>query len=115
VEVKSKVRDESERPGFEAEEASSSPSHEPDSAAKGSDTEAEAEFEVEHVLARSLKQYYLDGDDDEDYDDGDDDYMYLVRWKGFGPEEDTWEPASGLGNADGALSDYSRHCESVWC
>jgi hypothetical protein len=31
---------------------------------------------------------------------------YLVRWEGCGPEDDTWEEASNLGNAKGAVWDY---------
>ena len=31
---------------------------------------------------------------------------YLVRWKGFGPLHDSWEPEGSFGNAREALQDY---------
>ena len=34
-----------------------------------------------------------------------DDRMYLIRWKGWGPEHDTWEPVSNI-HTDEAIQDY---------
>ena len=31
---------------------------------------------------------------------------YLVRWKGYSPFDDTWEPATGLENAKEAISKF---------
>jgi hypothetical protein len=29
-----------------------------------------------------------------------------VRWEGYGLEDDSWEPLSGLGKARGAIRDF---------
>lgn len=34
--------------------------------------------------------------------------QYLVSWKGYGPEEDSWEPASHLKNAPQIVKDFHR-------
>ncbi len=34
---------------------------------------------------------------------------YLVRWEGYGPEHDTWEPESHLANAPEVLAAYWRY------
>ena len=31
---------------------------------------------------------------------------YLVRWKGYGEHEDTWEPASHLEHAQGSIRQW---------
>ena len=33
---------------------------------------------------------------------------FLVRWKGYGPTEDSWETENDLENAKEALKDYKR-------
>jgi hypothetical protein len=33
-------------------------------------------------------------------------YQYLIRWKGYGSNNDTWEPASNLSNTEEILEEY---------
>ena len=34
--------------------------------------------------------------------------QYLIRWKGYSAEHDTWEPETNLVNAKEALKEYKR-------
>jgi hypothetical protein len=54
--------------------------------------EYEEEYEVDQVL---------------DYDHEKD--RYLVSWKGYGPEDNQWEPATHLRNAPDKTADYGQH------
>jgi len=37
-------------------------------------------------------------------------FQYLVVWKGYPPEENTWEPRSSLRTAADALAEF-EHCQ----
>jgi hypothetical protein len=39
--------------------------------------------------------------------------QYLVHWKGYGNEDDTWLPQSSLGNAEELLSDYLKRSANL--
>lgn len=34
---------------------------------------------------------------------------YLIRWKGFGPDSDTWQPENSLTNCNKMLENYKQH------
>lgn len=57
------------------------------------------EYEVEAILDSRYRYRRLE---------------YKVRWKGYGPEDDTWEPAKNLGGAQRHVNDFhSRHPAAV--
>jgi hypothetical protein len=54
------------------------------------------EFEVDRILKRRLKTYGRGTR-----------VEYLVHWKGYPPEDDTWEPLENLGNASESIADFN--------
>ena len=58
--------------------------------------DGELEYEVEAILA-----HRQEGNSRE----------YLISWKGYTPDDDTWEPEHHLQNCPQLLKDYkSKHC-----
>jgi len=58
--------------------------------------EGEEEFEVDHIVRHKRnKKGQL---------------QFLIRWKNYGPEDDSWEPASNLKHSKETLQEYKgRH------
>ena len=61
------------------------------------------EFEVENILdSKRIKR----GRNNKLY--------YLVHWKGYSPEEDSWEPVEGLTNAQELIDKFhKRHLQAI--
>lgn len=68
---------------------------------------AEDVYAIEAIICCSL--YPLVGPT------GEEEYFYLVRWQGYGPEHDTWEPRSNLTNSSEAVKEYDvrSECQST--
>ena len=56
--------------------------------------EGEEEYEIEKVLNSRKTRNHIE---------------YLIRWKGYGPEEDMWVPEDDMGNAEEALADFYKN------
>lgn len=57
--------------------------------------DATGHYEVERILNHRRKSFRKK-----------DRTEYLIRWKGFGPEEDTWEPEANLSGCEEILREY---------
>jgi hypothetical protein len=57
------------------------------------EVEGHPEYEVEQVLDQRKRGRGI---------------QYLIKWKGYGHEENTWEPASNLSHAKELLDKFSR-------
>lgn len=79
-----------------AEDEDSNNDDEPDQDEDGSDSEV---FEVERILGICY------GDPKECDKRG---LHFKVRWKGYGPSEDSWEPIDGLGNCRERIGEFVK-------
>ena len=57
------------------------------------EVEGEEEFEVEQILDSRIYRRGL---------------QYLVRWEGFGEEDDSWEPAANVKNAGEKITEFHQ-------
>jgi len=60
--------------------------------------QGEMEYEVDKILSKRKRYGKVE---------------YLVQWKGYTAEEDTWEKEGNLGNAQEAIRDYEREYEKT--
>lgn len=61
--------------------------------------DGELEYEVEKILSSRRYRRKL---------------QFLVRWKGYGPQDDSWEPASNLANSPELIKEYyDAHPQAV--
>ena len=60
--------------------------------------QGEMEYEVEKILSKRKRYGKVE---------------YLVRWRGYTAEEDTWKKEENLGNAQEAVEDYEKEYEKT--
>ncbi|SOV04618.1 uncharacterized protein UDID_17154 [Ustilago sp. UG-2017a] len=58
------------------------------------EVESDLEYEVEQIINSKVDHRYRDP------------LFYLVRWVGYGPDHNSWEPASNLTHASDLLADF---------
>ncbi|KAJ1579230.1 hypothetical protein NDA11_000905 [Ustilago hordei] len=58
------------------------------------EVESDLEYEVEQILDSKVDHRYRDP------------LFYLVRWVRYGPDHNSWEPASNLTHASDLLADF---------
>ncbi|SOV04612.1 uncharacterized protein UDID_17153 [Ustilago sp. UG-2017a] len=58
------------------------------------EVESDLEYEVEQIIDSKVDHRYRDP------------LFYLVRWVGYGPDHNSWEPASNLTHASDLLADF---------
>ncbi|SOV01837.1 uncharacterized protein UDID_18810 [Ustilago sp. UG-2017a] len=58
------------------------------------EVESDLEYEVEQIIDSKVDHRYCDP------------LFYLVRWVGYGPDHNSWEPASNLTHASDLLADF---------
>ena len=56
------------------------------------EVDGEEEYEVDHIVRHKKNRQGR--------------FLFLIRWKGYGPDEDSWEPASNLKHAREILNAY---------
>ena len=66
--------------------------------AVAADSNGDAQFEVERILTQRGTGPKR---------------QFLVRWLGYPPEEDTWEPRASLADAADAMRDWERNRDSA--
>ena len=64
-----------------------------------------AELEVEAVIDKKTKSRKKGG--------GETEIFYRVRWKGYGPEDDTWEPLTNLAHAKRMVIQFEKQASAV--
>ena len=57
------------------------------------DVDGEEEYEVDEILDSRLYRRQL---------------QYLVKWKGYGSGDNSWEPAANVANAQDLIADFHR-------
>ncbi|SOV03718.1 uncharacterized protein UDID_19310 [Ustilago sp. UG-2017a] len=58
------------------------------------EVESDLEYEVEQILDSKVDHHYRDP------------LFYLVRWVGYGPDHNSWEPASNLTHASDLITEF---------
>lgn len=39
--------------------------------------------------------------------------LYLVKWEGYGSDQNTWEPVQNLSNVKDMIKRYNKGCDSL--
>ncbi|KAJ1350576.1 hypothetical protein KIN20_006399 [Parelaphostrongylus tenuis] len=73
-----------------------------------SDNEVSGSSDEEPPAGENLSEEVYEVERILDHEDTDEGLFYLVRWKGFGEADDSWEPAENLSLAAKAISEYER-------
>ncbi|ETN75609.1 hypothetical protein RB195_019730 [Necator americanus] len=74
--------------------------------------DAEGSSDEEPAAGEGLSEEVYEVEKILDHDDTEEGIFYLVHWKGFGDEDDSWEPAENLAFATKAIDEYEARRKS---